>query len=305
MTNTTDLTVAAARDARDALADRTDVLDKVGAFRTLPDGMHLSTEMVCAFYGSDREAVLKLVQRNRDELDSDGFRIVRRSEVVDILSMTPDELGMPRTAPSMSLFPRRAVLRVGMLLRDSDVARQVRDMLLDVERRDATVHFLIPKTLPEALRAYAAEVEAHELTAARAEAAEAASRILTARIEKDAPLVAKAEAHSAATTWIHRQDFAREVQQWGTTRGVKVLHEHVYELLRRKKMLIAGERSDRNQATSHAIASGWARNAKGTAENGHEYVVTRISPRGQDIAWKWITAHVDEFGTLAPQAVAG
>lgn len=299
-----DLTLPAARAERDGLADRTDVLDKVGALRALPDGMHCTTEMVAAFYETDRETVRKLALRNRDELEVDGFRIIARQEVGDILSLTPDELGMPRTAPSMSLFPRRAVLRVGMLLRDSDTARRVRDMLLDAERRDATVHFLIPKTLPEALRAYAAEVEAHELTAARADAAEATSRVLTKRIEKDAPLVAKAEAHSGSDSMIHRQAFAREVQQWGTTRGIKVLHEHVYELLRRKNMLIAGERSDRNHATSHAVTMGWAWTKKGT-ENGHAYATTYLHTKGQDVAWKWITAHVDEFGTLAPQAVAG
>lgn len=129
-----DLTDATARAERDRLADRTDVLDKVGALRCLPDDMNATTAMVAEFYEVDREALLKVVQRNRDELDDDGFRIIGRSEVVDILSMTPDELGMPRTAPSMSLFPRRAVLRIGMLLRDSLIARQVRDYLLDAEQ---------------------------------------------------------------------------------------------------------------------------------------------------------------------------
>ena len=300
-----DLTVAAARTERDQLADRTDVLDKVGALRTLPDDMHLTTPMVAEFYEMDVDAVRQVVSRNRAELDSDGFTTVTRADVSDKLSLTWSELGFPAKSHTAALFTRRAALRVGMLLRDSDVARRVRDMLLDVERTDATVHFLIPKTLPEALRAYANEVEAHEITAAERDAAQASNRVLTARIEKDAPLIAKAEAHTASTTWIHRQDFAREVQQWGTGRGITILHEHVYELLRRKRMLVAGERSDRNQATSHAIASGWARNAKGTADTGHEYSTTKISPRGQDIAWKWITAHVDEFGDLRPQAVAG
>lgn len=165
-----DLTVPEARDKRNSLASRTDVLDKVGVLATLPDGFHATTEMVATFYDVDREAVLKLVQRNREELDTDGFRIVSRREVVDILSMTPDELGMSRTAPSMSLFPRRAVLRVGMLLRDSKIARRVRDYLLDTEQQKPA-QFEIPRTLPAALRAYAAEVEAHEHTRAELEQA--------------------------------------------------------------------------------------------------------------------------------------
>lgn len=128
-----DLTLPAARAERDQLADRTDVIDKVGVLRCLPDDTHATTEMVAEFYEVPRETVLTIVKRNRDELDEDGFRIIGRSEVTSILNVTPDDLGMPKTAPSMSLFPRRSVLRVGMLLRDSVVAGRVRDYLLDAE----------------------------------------------------------------------------------------------------------------------------------------------------------------------------
>lgn len=292
-----DLTLASARSDRDALADRTDVLDKVGVLRCLPDDMHATTPMLAEFYEVDREALLKVIQRNREELDGDGFRIIGRSEVVDILSMTPEELGMPRTAPSMSLFPRRAVLRIGMLLRDSPVARRVRDTLLDIEHADATVHFLIPKTLPDALRLAADEYE-------RAELAEQRSKALEARIEQDAPLVAKAEAHSHSdNAAVNRQTFAREVQQWGTKQGIEVLQEHVYELLRRKGMLIAGDRSDRNHATAQAVKAGWAWTHK-EVKNGHATATTYLRAAGQDLAWKWITNHVDTHGDLRPRTVA-
>lgn len=130
----TDLTLVSARDERDALAGRTDVLDKVGVLCTLPDDMHVTTDMVAEFYGTTAEVIRQVVVRNRDELDTDGYFVLKRSEVSDSLSLTPDQLGMPRTAPTMSLFPRRAVLRVGMLLRDSVVARKVRDYLLDSEQ---------------------------------------------------------------------------------------------------------------------------------------------------------------------------
>ena len=121
----TDLTTAP-RSQRDRLADRTDVLDKVGVLRMLPDDMHVTTDMVAEFYGVDISTVRQTVNRNREELDSDGYDVLTRAEVSDKLSLTPDELGMPRTAGSLAMFPRRAVLRVGMLLRDSPIARQRR-----------------------------------------------------------------------------------------------------------------------------------------------------------------------------------
>ena len=166
-----DLTLPTARTERDQLAARTDVLDKVGVLRTIPDDMHLTTPMVAEFYEIDVDVVRQLVSRNRAELDSDGFMTVTRADVSDKLSLTWSELGFPAKSHTAALFTRRAVLRVGMLLRDSDVARRVRDMLLDVEHADAAVRFQIPQTMPEALRLAADEYErAEHEKAARIEA---------------------------------------------------------------------------------------------------------------------------------------
>lgn len=141
---------------------------------------------------------------------------------------------------------------------------------------------------------------------ARAEQAESEAKMLTAAIERDAPLVAKAEAHTANARSINRQSFAREVQQWGTKLNITVLHEQVYELLRRKGMLIDGHRSDRNHATSQAVKSGWAFTHKDVTEDGYPTAVTMINPRGQDVAWKWITDYVRQTGNLVlPPKIAG
>lgn len=129
--------------------------------------------------------------------------------------------------------------------------------------------------------------------------AERQRAVLQAVVSGQAPMVAKANAHSVHGEAIHRQAFAREVQKWGLERGISILLEQVYEMLRRKGMLISGNRSDRNQATAHAEKSKWATNRKGTAEDtGHAYSTTYIYPRGQDVAWKWITSFVEANGTL-------
>lgn len=131
MTDSTpsDLTVTAARTQRDALADRIDVLDKVGVLRTLPDDMHVTTEMVAEFYGVDREAIASLVKRNRDEFDDDGYAVIVRSAFEERFAVN-----LSTQSARIALFPRRAVLRVGMLLRDSEIAKRVRTYLLDVEQ---------------------------------------------------------------------------------------------------------------------------------------------------------------------------
>lgn len=129
----TDLTLPEARAERDALAARTDVLDKVAVLRTLPDNMHCTTPMVAEFYEVDVTVIRQVVSRNQDEFDCDGYETVTRADVSDKLSLTWSELGFPAKAHTAALFPRRAILRLGMLLRDSLVARRVRDYLLDAE----------------------------------------------------------------------------------------------------------------------------------------------------------------------------
>lgn len=284
----TDLTLPEARAERDALAARTDVLDKVAVLRTLPDNMHCTTPMVAEFYEVDVTVIRQVVSRNQDEFNCDGYETVTRADVSDKLSLTWSELEFPAKAHTAALFPRRAILRLGMLLRDSLVARRVRDYLLNVEEASPVRELTEDEIVHRALHILDSKVK--ELTVE--------NRTLHAAIERDAPLVAKAEAHTANAKAINRQAFAREVQQWGVKQGVSILQEQVYELLRRKGMLIDGHRADRNHATAQAVKAGWAWTAKDVTEDGHPTAVTKLNPRGQDIAWKWITDYVADHGSL-------
>lgn len=107
-----------------------DVLDKVGVLRCLPDDMHVTTDMVAEFYQVGLEAVRSVVKRNRDEFDADGMAVVSRAEFDERFKLNLSS----NRANSFTLYPRRAILRLGMLLRDSPIARQVRDYLLDAEQ---------------------------------------------------------------------------------------------------------------------------------------------------------------------------
>lgn len=112
-------------------AGRTDVLDKVKALTLLPDDMHADTSGVADYYEVGRKTIESLVYDHRDELESNGYRIARGQE----LSSLKKESGhaIPQSTPVLGLFPRRAILNVGMLLTASPIAKQVRNYLLDVE----------------------------------------------------------------------------------------------------------------------------------------------------------------------------
>lgn len=127
---TTDLTLDSARDQRDALATRTQVLDKVKALVLLPRTTYVTTEMVATYYEVSVAAVASLVKDHRDEVEADGQAVLVGEE----LRALKDLSGLDTRAPAVAVFPVRAVLRVGMLLRDSEIAKQVRTYLLDAEQ---------------------------------------------------------------------------------------------------------------------------------------------------------------------------
>ncbi|MGP3969840.1 hypothetical protein [Streptomyces sp. 6N223] len=127
------------RSLRDSLAARTDALDKVKALRLLPDGLHVTTDAVAAFFEVGTKAVESLLRRHREELEANGLRILRASELREYqtfnlkVSSSNFEQSYPQRRNSMALYTRRTVLNVAMLLRDSAVARRVRAYLLDAE----------------------------------------------------------------------------------------------------------------------------------------------------------------------------
>ncbi|WP_406270729.1 restriction endonuclease [Streptomyces sp. NBC_00191] len=117
------------KSLRTSVATHTDVLDKVKALSLLPDGMHVTTAMVAAYFQVGINAVRSLVLDHREEIEANGYRVLSGAE----LSSFKELSGIQSHTPSLALFSRRAVLNVAMLLRDSEVARQVRTYLLDME----------------------------------------------------------------------------------------------------------------------------------------------------------------------------
>lgn len=159
-----DLTLPTARSERDDLADRVDVLDRVGVLRTLPGNMYVTTDMVAEFYGVPKETVFTLVRNNRDEMEEDGYRVVTRGAFEETF-----DCKVPSSASRIALFPRRAVLRVGMLLRDSEIAKDVRAYLLDIEQespRESAVELTEDEIVHRALQITSRKVKELEATVA-------------------------------------------------------------------------------------------------------------------------------------------
>ncbi|PHF25522.1 hypothetical protein COF79_15240 [Bacillus toyonensis] len=130
------------RMERDKLVERVEVLDKVKQLFLLPELEMATTQQVADFYGVNKKVIDNLVLKNKDEITGDGYKVIDGKDLVNLLKRSTKIENMKGYVlidgnkvgyGSNGFFPKRAILRVGMLLRDSEVAKEVRTQLLNVE----------------------------------------------------------------------------------------------------------------------------------------------------------------------------
>ena len=133
------------KELRDQMAGRIEVLEKVKNLLLIPNTAYATLKQVAEFYIVSDESIQKVIQRNGDELEKDGLLKLSGREVKEKLGtdnvstqnfrgyFTLNDIVLNNR--SNSIFPRRAILRVGMLLRDSEIAKEIRTQLLNIEEK--------------------------------------------------------------------------------------------------------------------------------------------------------------------------
>lgn len=137
------------RDMRDRNVRRTEVLDKVKEIVRLPGFKPIPLSIVANYYGVSNETIRLCFKRHRDEFESDGTKMISVTEFKSLsvtschtlktrnfrgcFGITLDN-GTEIVIPNCGIrcFSKRALLRFGMLLRDSEVAKRVRTALLNI-----------------------------------------------------------------------------------------------------------------------------------------------------------------------------
>ena len=87
-----------------------------------------TTEQMAEFYEVPNSTVRQVLKRHRDEFESDGVKVLRGKALKDVsfkLSLTPK-------TPNLTAWTPRAGVRLGLLLRDSQVAAFIRTVVLDI-----------------------------------------------------------------------------------------------------------------------------------------------------------------------------
>lgn len=130
---------------RDKNVSRFEVLEKVKDLLLISGTDYAVLSQVADYYEVGLEAIASLVKDNREELLEDGLINATGVETKQILGKFSKDFANQRgyfTCDGIKfnhrnnlLFTRRSILRVGMLLRDSLIAREVRSQLLNIEEK--------------------------------------------------------------------------------------------------------------------------------------------------------------------------
>ena len=128
-----ELVLVESRTMRDNFVHRDEVLEKVKVISLLGEKFEATIEMAANYYEVPFETVKSVIKRHREEFnDYEETRVLKGKALKEFKAQV--QLGPELiNAPSLTLINRRGLLRIGMVLTDSKVAKSVRNYLLNVE----------------------------------------------------------------------------------------------------------------------------------------------------------------------------
>lgn len=142
-------------DLRNELIARTEVLDKVKKLLLIPEMNCMTIRQVADYYEVDVDTIKRCCQRNRTEIEGDGvvnktpkiFKEILKGTTCSVknfeqqhgklIVQIDDNTRLEIPNRGIKCFSKRAVLRIGMLLRDSEIAQEVRTQLLNIVEHTA------------------------------------------------------------------------------------------------------------------------------------------------------------------------
>lgn len=129
---------------REQCVGRVEVLDRVKKLLLIPEMEVVTMKQIADYYMVSIKTVEMCYKRNKNEIDSDGSAMKPPREFLVLQNVgaekqrykaiihLSDHVHIEIPNNGIRVFSKRAVLRFGMLLRDSEIAREVRTQLLNV-----------------------------------------------------------------------------------------------------------------------------------------------------------------------------
>lgn len=139
------------RSIRDKCVGHYEVLERVKELLLLPGTELMSIEQVADYYEVSIDHIKSLYGLNREEIDGDGTEMIPRGfyngSVINLTSVEQKQTSVTYTFENgqivtinnrgLKAFSKRAVLRIGMILQQSSIAKEVRTQLLNIEEKSS------------------------------------------------------------------------------------------------------------------------------------------------------------------------
>lgn len=140
----------ARKEAMENCVRNIEVLESVKKILTLGKTEFVTTQMAADYFEVGLEAINSLIKDNKEELEGNGLKLYKRKEIKDVFLnvlkglsnniqtgrgkdvVTIDDIQFNVTNKGIYLISKRVLLNIGMLLRDSEVAKELRRRILDI-----------------------------------------------------------------------------------------------------------------------------------------------------------------------------
>ena len=134
-------------------SSKNDLIDILKQYGKVVD--YFTESMVANFYGVNESAINHIGSRNKEELKKYGYKVYSKSEILKI------QLGFLENIPNrgLRLYPIQAVIIIGMMLTESEVAERLRSDIIKKIFSPKEEFNLDTKELLKELRELRREVE--------------------------------------------------------------------------------------------------------------------------------------------------
>ena len=124
------------QELRQNMVERVEVLEQVKEILTLGTTDFVTVELAAQYYEVDKNTIEEIMQKHWDEIYSNGLRYYSNKELRKILNPVKNTksgqiLPFKVSPKGLLLIPRKSLLKIGVLLMDSNISERVRTKILD------------------------------------------------------------------------------------------------------------------------------------------------------------------------------
>lgn len=107
-----------------------EILDKVKQLVMLPNLTVANVEIVANYFDIPIKTINNCINDNQQELEQNGLKVLKGKELKDFKGYLDNQESL-KYVSQYTILSKRTILNIAMLLRDSEIAKEIRRQLLD------------------------------------------------------------------------------------------------------------------------------------------------------------------------------